>query len=422
MSLFPVFLALLTVACPGDINGDLKVDLTDLGIVQANYGQPGGPEDGDLNGDGIVDGEDMSIVLAYYGKDCAKINVRVPVDVEFRNVATSQPVSYNVKIEHNKTFDDYAVMLSTLEPLQKIHYSWPLPQNLINHHDLMSEYVRITGAASISARWGDHATILAQLKPFLDQYQAKLGLNYSPLHYEVPEEGELLDLLDEVDADYQLYESKMTNIKTLVDSLGLTVGCVLLDSERFWVKEGNDLHNDTLDATYNRYYDLSKSLFPGATVVWYARGAVHSCSSDSGWCEIGLFTLRERGDNFSCSLYHSGNHRENQEIMRRTVEHAADYGSPKVIPWVSLGSGYVPDVNVAWKFDMNWNYDLIYAWKMGAEINHPWFGDPVRWGRYAPWNQADMALFYPEPFGRTKKWGTYFVAYVRGSHLVRELP
>ena len=54
---------------PGDAVGDGKVDINDLTIVLANYGQTGANWNmGDFNGDGKVDINDLTIVLANYGK------------------------------------------------------------------------------------------------------------------------------------------------------------------------------------------------------------------------------------------------------------------------------------------------------------------------------------------------------------------
>jgi hypothetical protein len=53
---------------PGDANGDGTVDINDLTIVLANYGQTGTTwSQGDFTGDGIVDINDLTIVLANYG-------------------------------------------------------------------------------------------------------------------------------------------------------------------------------------------------------------------------------------------------------------------------------------------------------------------------------------------------------------------
>ncbi len=59
-------------ACPGDVNGDDVVNLTDLATLLANFGTTSGAvrEDGDLNGDGDVDLSDLAELLSLFGTDC----------------------------------------------------------------------------------------------------------------------------------------------------------------------------------------------------------------------------------------------------------------------------------------------------------------------------------------------------------------
>ena len=56
------------LACPGDLNGDGRTDLADLGILLADFGCPQpGPCAGDLDGDGDTDLADLGILLADFG-------------------------------------------------------------------------------------------------------------------------------------------------------------------------------------------------------------------------------------------------------------------------------------------------------------------------------------------------------------------
>lgn len=58
--------------CPGDLNGDLVVDLGDLAILLGHYGATGATyADGDLNGDTVVDLADLAMQLAVYGATCS---------------------------------------------------------------------------------------------------------------------------------------------------------------------------------------------------------------------------------------------------------------------------------------------------------------------------------------------------------------
>ena len=58
--------------CPGDADGSLLVDVHDLGVVVAQFGQTGFPGsiEGDVTGDGRVDFADLVLVLANYGRRC----------------------------------------------------------------------------------------------------------------------------------------------------------------------------------------------------------------------------------------------------------------------------------------------------------------------------------------------------------------
>ena len=59
----------LRAVLPGDANLDGKVDINDLTIVLAHYGQTGMTwAQGEFTGDGTVDINDLTIVLAHYGQ------------------------------------------------------------------------------------------------------------------------------------------------------------------------------------------------------------------------------------------------------------------------------------------------------------------------------------------------------------------
>ncbi len=61
----------LAAVLPGDINSDNKVDVTDLSILLANYGQTASQATNpaaDINGNGVVDVTDLSALLSNYGK------------------------------------------------------------------------------------------------------------------------------------------------------------------------------------------------------------------------------------------------------------------------------------------------------------------------------------------------------------------
>ena len=56
------------VDCPADVTGDGSVDLADLNLVLANFGQS--TDAGDANGDGVVDLTDLNAILGVFGSTC----------------------------------------------------------------------------------------------------------------------------------------------------------------------------------------------------------------------------------------------------------------------------------------------------------------------------------------------------------------
>ncbi len=57
--------------CPGDLNGDLVVDVFDFGAFSEGFGSgpPARYAEGDLNGDGVVDVLDFGIFAGSFGCD-----------------------------------------------------------------------------------------------------------------------------------------------------------------------------------------------------------------------------------------------------------------------------------------------------------------------------------------------------------------
>ncbi|MBN8644804.1 MAG: hypothetical protein J0L61_06120 [Planctomycetes bacterium] len=65
---FDLVIQRLPRLCPGNINGDARVDTADLVLLLSQFGQVVVPsEGGDLNGDGVVDTSDMQILLSNVG-------------------------------------------------------------------------------------------------------------------------------------------------------------------------------------------------------------------------------------------------------------------------------------------------------------------------------------------------------------------
>jgi hypothetical protein len=63
--------ALIPLPLPGDANGDHNVDLSDFGILKANFAIGTRRAEGDVNGDGQVDLNDFGILKDNFGRSAA---------------------------------------------------------------------------------------------------------------------------------------------------------------------------------------------------------------------------------------------------------------------------------------------------------------------------------------------------------------
>lgn len=323
--------------------------------------------------------------------------------------------------------------LRELKPLPKVHYSWPLPMRQISDSVLL-EYARITQALSLSGEWSQSrdieraVSVCKMVNAASPKVPATIGVNFSVWHRRFDKDLPPTDTGATHWGELAYLRRRLDWVKETVANANrkyqanVSVSAMLLDSERFHTKTNDVAWNEAITAKYDAAHGIIKDVFPKVRVDWYARGAVHPGASVKGWSEAKYFTLKEKGDSFGCSLYHGPEIGYTREIFRRTSANAAKHGCEEVTPWIALASGYRRQTTQYHEFSLDWNYDLIYSWMLGAEVNVAWYGAPERHERFAPWNKAKVAIFYPEPFGRSPYWVDHFVAYVRGATGNRELP
>jgi hypothetical protein len=328
--------------------------------------------------------------------------------------------------------------LRALEPLPKVHYSWPIPPLLLDHPDdpRLYEYVRLTRAASVSGEWVTPSRFEAavdvcrRVNARAPGREVTIAINYSPWHRRFDKSLPPTDEGPTHRAELDFLRERLSLLRGWLDEINQThgaavrIGALLFDSERFVTREGKGdadrRWNDAITAKYERCREIGEAIYPGVRIEWYGRGVRRSAAS-SGWSSPRWHTFDDNAHSFSCSLYRVPEIGYMRETFRRTVELAKRHGVDVVTPWVALASGYRRQADRFEEWDTDWDYDLIYSWQLGAELNGKWFAD--RPDRFAPWGAADIVVFYPPPFDpRTPAWGKHFVAYVRGANGVRSLP
>ena len=322
--------------------------------------------------------------------------------------------------------------LRELKPLPKVHYSWPLPWKKLSD-DLLFEYARITHAVSLSGEWTNPQNIeravltCKRVNVAKPKLSATIGINYSVWHRRFGKKLPPTDTGPTHQAELDYLTTRLKSIRdTLIESnrkhkTDVKVSAILFDSEHFHIKKDDAKWNQAITDKYDAATAIVRKIFPKVRIEWYARGSVQPSASPTGWSQSTYFTLKEKGESFGCSLYSVPEIGNTRETFRRTVRNAEKHGCKEVTPWIALASGYRRQTDKYHEWSLDWNYDLIYSWQLGAEVNHSWFGTPERHERFAPWNRVKIAIFYPEPFGRSPHWAKHFIAYVRGAHLIKSL-
>jgi len=323
--------------------------------------------------------------------------------------------------------------LFALKPLPKVHYFWTLTSELLNSRNSrrLYELARITHSLCVSGEWvtkqqvDNCVYICARVNRTRPAIKASLGINFSPWHRKFDKKLPPTDRGPTYREEIRYFEERMRFVKGWVEQSNkkygsdVKVGVITLDSERFYELKGNERWNEGMREALDAIHIKARSIFPGARIEWYGRGVVIAYSGN-GWRKTPYWTGKEIKAPLSCSLYTVPEIERTRETFRRTCKLADQMGISDVTPWVALASGYRRGLTKIQYFDMDWSYDIIYSYLIGAELNIKWYGD--RPERFAPYDRAKVIVFYPAPFyKRAPDWARHFIAYVRGATGVKEL-
>jgi len=323
--------------------------------------------------------------------------------------------------------------LFALKPLPKVHYSWPTPSELVNDRNnrRLYELARIThslcvlGELVTKQQVDNCVYICARVNKTGPVIKTSLGVNFSPWHRKFDKKLPPTDRGPTYREEIRYFEERMRFVKECVEQSNkkygsdVKIGAIMLDSERFYVKSGDESWNEGIHEALDAIHIKARSIFPGARIEWYGRGIARAAGGD-GWAKTRIWTGKEIKAPLSCSLYTIAEIERTRETFRRTCKLADMLSIHDVTPWVALAAGYRRSLLKMQDWDCDWSYDIMYSYLIGAELNIKWYGD--RPERFAPYNRAKVIIFYPRPFDkRTPGWARHFIAYVRGATGVKEL-
>lgn len=316
--------------------------------------------------------------------------------------------------------------LMLLKPLPKIHYYWPPNADLLETRDSrkLYELARITHSLCISGEWcnkeqvDNGVYICARLNKTNPAVKVSLGVNFTPWTKKFGKDLPPTDRGPTYFEELRWFDERARLIKNWVDESNRMYGsdikitAVTLDCERFAVETNNELWNEGIRQMLDAAHTKMQSLFPGARIEWYNRG-VDNVERGNGWERSNIWTGREITPSLSYPAYRVPEIELTREHFRRTCKLADQMNISDVTPWVALASGDRRGIKKT-RFDYDWDYDIIYSYLIGAELNISWYGE--RPERFAPYNRIKVIVFWPPPFDkRVPEWGKHFIAYVRGA-------
>jgi hypothetical protein len=327
------------------------------------------------------------------------------------------------------TEDAIDLKLMELKPLPKVHYYWPVSLDVSDRQ--LYELARITHSVcmngpDVTQNHVDRCVyVCARVNKTLPAIKCSIGINFSPWHMKFDPNLPPTDRGASYMREISFFEERCSLIKKWIEQSNekyqssVEVGAITLDTERFQEKPGDKSWNDAICEALDAIHKKAQMVFPQARIEWYGRG-IAAGQSATGWSKTTGFTGREIKAPLSCSLYTVPEIERMRETYRRTAALADSLGIEDVTPWVALGAGCRRDIIKFEKWYFDWDYDIIYSWMLGAELNIDWYGE--RPERFAPYKRAKVVVFFPRPFDkRTPAWAKHFIAYVRGATSVQNL-
>lgn len=316
----------------------------------------------------------------------------------------------------------YITALEALSPLLKRHHAKYFDSTMfdVDNADLLEQYVRLTKQFPISLEYESDPRIAKALEVTGDLgfTNYKITVNSQPFQSMGAAGQGPRDWTDEAGDDLDNFMTRLDHL--IGEGIDLSVvNCFAFDLEWDGWKPTDQNRADlllklqTLQRAVKRY-------FPNAMQIWYGyQGLEPNSSVASGWVPHGFFPDDFIVNYRTCSLYFLNEVSLCREIFTRTILQEGDTVPHPTIPHVGLG-GYVPRTAYTWtaSWSTATNYPKANSYTLGGEINDKdaWFS--TKPGRFAQWNYAPCAYFWPAPFGTTggPYWAEHFLAYCQGCH------
>lgn len=329
------------------------------------------------------------------------------------------------------TEEEIDAKLFALPSLPKVHYSYTLLASGImegRENRRRYEYARITHALTMPGEWVTEEQFenclytCAKVNKLNPKISASLAAGFNVWHRRFPKDKPPTYRGVEYGEEIDYFVKRLNTLRLRLIQFNkkydsnVELSALLLDSERFFYKKGDDLNNEAMRECLDVIHKRAVEIFPNVRLEWYGRGYDYVPYRNT-WVRRREFTGKEIMTSLSCSLYQIVEQEAMRQTYRLTCKWADELGVNDVTPWVALGAGYYGPRRT-WISD--YEYPVEYSHQMGAELNIPVYSDQFE--KYADYNRAKVIVFYPQPFNaKTPGWAKHFIAYARGAAEIKDL-
>ena len=271
--------------------------------------------------------------------------------------------------------------------------------------ELLAAWTHVVGSLPIAARW-ETDDVIAERAEICNSHSGTLAINLDPWM----QSGSATPLTVDVQQELDLFDEKFANINRII---GSTPTALVINSEKWQVKAGDDAWNDALTARNDDIYHLCRRHFPTSPLDRYSEGGVFYNSG--GMQYHANYTGQEISEGSGAVLYSIGDTLLTVETWKRTCDKATADGKSTVNPWVAVGYGYKPVLGSV-QITEDWNYDLLHSWEAGRLTQMDWFGNtPENREKYGDWRMRRRVVLYQLFSQLTPNWLPHIVAYLRGA-------
>jgi hypothetical protein len=321
------------------------------------------------------------------------------------------------------------------DKLSKTHYSWGINPSLLTSENipLWTNYAQITGALSLPMTCpslpfntrsfnyccdickATNTALAINFSPWHCYYRRKAGGYPKDMPITVPAPSNYHDV--DVVAELNAYNNYLNDCASHLAAYNLEHNCnikiqaVMLDCERFamadyyhWFPQPEPTN---IKVALNTFTKMTSAVFPDASIFWYEHAIrLPGTNLTNSWSGLEITTAL-------CPSWYWFFDADKTVPPENSVATnlaynatlAASMGVSQIVPYITLGCGYIKDSHGIYNYENSIDYDPALDAQLGAYI--------------ASQPEISAVIFFPSPWATANpNWEKHFNAYCNGFNSV----